>query len=144
MPPPAATLSDLPTELVLEIASHLDPLVEDDIRGVVGLWASGSFADLDVARPLVHSRAQTLTRATLAGLISSADVQFYLAAWGFSWSWMPGWTDHILGRFLKDTDAGFDFFLARTLDDAVRAGKLVLLDTIVSRGRIEPTVRASQ
>jgi len=45
MPPPAATLSDLPTELVLEIASHLDPLVEDDIRGVAGLWASGSFAD---------------------------------------------------------------------------------------------------
>lgn len=57
---------------------------------------------------------------------------------------MPGWTDHILARFLTDTGAGFDFFLARTLDDAVRAGKLVLLDAIVSRGQIEPTVRASQ
>jgi len=141
MPPPAATLSDLPTELVLEIASHLDPLVEDDIRGVAGLWASGSFADRSSPRA---PRLSLALRYTLVGLISSADFEYYLAAWGFSWSWMPGWTDHILARFLTDAGAGFDFFLARTLDDAVRAGKLVLLDAIVSRGQIEPTVRASQ
>lgn len=110
---PLATLSNLPLELVLEIASHLDPLVEEEFRAVVSLWA--------------------------LRLVSSEDFSdvYLRSCWGFSWHWAPHCGDNFLSRFMHDAD-GFRFFLNRALDDSVGAGKHDLIDAIAERG-VAPT-----